>query len=190
MFLAPQKKHTCQRCRISSALSTLFLNIILCLLSALKSRAGQAERGTRGEYPRTVRAASNLQPKVQATSDKSVKHVVFPSTWVFRADDAQVSQSSEKWHGTFEDNPRRVLYYIKFFDKTRCRLAASASRSFVHQQWQTLNFLFTSSAKQSLLSGVHYNVDALTHPAGGIHHALHPSSAGPWLWNRFSSLHL
>lgn len=35
------------------------------------------------------------------------------------------------------------------------------------------------AAKQSLLGGVHYNADALARPAGGIHHALHPSCAEP-----------
>lgn len=53
-----------------------------------------------------------------------------------------------------------------------------------------LFFFSPSAAKQSLLSGVHYNVVALTRPAGGIHHALHPSSAEPWLWNIFAGLHL
>lgn len=89
--------------------------------------------------------------------------------------------------GTFQDNPRRVLYYIQFSDKTRCRLVAIASPPVVAD---LDSFFLSSAAKQSLLSGVHYNINALAHPAGGIHHALHPSSAEPWLRNRFAGLHL
>lgn len=73
LFSTLQMKHTGQRYWHSSALWSLYflIHFLSSVCVRVKSWAGRAERGSRGES-QTVRAAYDLQPKVRTTSKKSV----------------------------------------------------------------------------------------------------------------------